>query len=144
MSEIAPYDDDELSEHGLRLRCKELRVENQRLRDEFKRLESRLDLDQMRVDAVCYYRNLAIILGAKPEQMRNSWDRSLCERGINPHEDTGGMGMNFAQEMAWMQSDADKLEILVEFIQSHRESAASGSTFERLVEIVDTMTGKKK
>lgn len=40
------------------------------------------DRDQGFVDDVCHYRNLAIALGAKPEQMRNRYDRGLCEKKL--------------------------------------------------------------
>lgn len=40
------------------------------------------DLASRLVDGYCDYRNLAIRLGAKPEQMRDRHDRELCERGI--------------------------------------------------------------
>lgn len=38
--------------------------------------------DQKMLDAICHYRNLAITLGAKPEQMLDQWDRDLCVQGI--------------------------------------------------------------
>ena len=48
-------------------------------------LASKLDAEQMTtqrfVDHTIYYRNLAIKLGAKPSQMEDKYDRSLCERG---------------------------------------------------------------
>jgi hypothetical protein len=42
--------------------------------------EARNDSQGM-VDAVIYYRNLAISYGAKPEQMRGASDKKLCESG---------------------------------------------------------------
>ena len=39
------------------------------------------------VDGICYYRNLAIGLGAKPEQMLGPSDKKLCEDGIDLTED---------------------------------------------------------
>lgn len=40
------------------------------------------------VDGTCHYRNLAIRLGAKPEDMLSKYDRDLAEKGI----DTSGEG----------------------------------------------------
>ena len=40
------------------------------------------DYAQRAVDEVCHYRNLAIHLGATPEQMRNEYDRKLCRDGL--------------------------------------------------------------
>ncbi len=38
------------------------------------------------VDETCHYRNLAIALGAKPEDMWGKYDRDLCERGVEGWE----------------------------------------------------------
>jgi hypothetical protein len=38
---------------------------------------------QSYVDAVGHYRNLAISLGATPEQMLNTFDRDLCHNGLD-------------------------------------------------------------
>jgi hypothetical protein len=38
---------------------------------------------QSYVDAVGHYRNLAISLGATPEQMLNTFDRDLCRNGLD-------------------------------------------------------------
>lgn len=43
MSEIAPYDDDELNEHGLRLRCRDLRAEVARLRESEVRMRAAME-----------------------------------------------------------------------------------------------------
>ena len=43
--------------------------------------EKERDLCQTLVDRACYYRNLSIRLGARPEQMRNDYDRALA---LNP------------------------------------------------------------
>jgi hypothetical protein len=42
VSEIAPYDDEELNEYGLRLRCRDLRAESARLAARVKVLEEAL------------------------------------------------------------------------------------------------------
>jgi len=41
--------------------------------------EALRDREQNDVDALCYYRNLAIRLGADPADMRNAHDRHLAE-----------------------------------------------------------------
>lgn len=38
--------------------------------------------EQKMIDSICHYRNLAITLGAKPEQMLDQWDRDLCIQGL--------------------------------------------------------------
>jgi len=38
---------------------------------------------QSYIDTIGHYRNLAISLGAKPEQMLNTFDRDLCRRGLD-------------------------------------------------------------
>lgn len=38
---------------------------------------------QRGTDHVVHYRNLAIKLGAKPDDMLDAWDRKLCEEGID-------------------------------------------------------------
>ncbi len=48
------------------------------------------DLTQRHVDHVCHYRNLAIVLGAKPNQMLTDYDKKLCEKGIDPDDNGGG------------------------------------------------------
>jgi hypothetical protein len=39
--------------------------------------------EQRWIDLTCYYRNLAIRLGAKPTEMQSKFDRQLCEKGLN-------------------------------------------------------------
>jgi uncharacterized coiled-coil protein SlyX len=46
--------------------------------------------EQRLIDAVCYYRNLAIGLGAKPETMLNYFDRQLVVDGVSLTECTPG------------------------------------------------------
>lgn len=49
--------------------------------------------DQRWVDEVVFYRNLAIMHGAGPNEMTNDWDRRIAEAGISiepsegPHRD---------------------------------------------------------
>jgi hypothetical protein len=57
VSEIAPYDDEELNEHGLRLRCRDLRADNARLAARVKVLEEALEevgTWHVREDARCW------------------------------------------------------------------------------------------
>jgi hypothetical protein len=77
------------------------------------------------IDAVCHYRNLAIVLGAKPEQMTSDYDRWLCERGIDPSEDMHGLGNNVSDSLAelkdvWDENDRlhQKIEILVRALKA--------------------------
>ncbi len=46
-----------------------------------------------------HYRNLAIVLGAKPDQMLNQFDRDLCEQGIDPTNTSGGYHISWNDEM---------------------------------------------
>jgi hypothetical protein len=48
---------------------------------------------------VRHYRNLAIVLGAKPDQMLNKFDRELCEQGIDPTNTSGGYHISWNDEM---------------------------------------------
>lgn len=70
------------------------RAERDALRAEVEGLKEKLKDDQERVDAVVYYRNLAIVLGAKPNQMRGESDSKLCEMGIDPDDDGGGYSVS--------------------------------------------------
>lgn len=106
-------------------------------------VDEAMGVDQALIDAVCYYRNLSIVLGAKPEQMRGEQDRKLCEVGIDPNVDMQGMGMNFAEELRWLRTawdEAEKFRELATFIQEHRESAVPGGALERIVELADKLT----
>ena len=71
-----------------------LLAERDALRAEVEGLKEKLKDDQERVDAVVYYRNLAIVLGAKPNQMRGESDSKLCEMGIDPDDDEGGYSVS--------------------------------------------------
>lgn len=46
-----------------------------------------------------HYRNLAIVLGAKPEQMLGQYDRKLCESGINPDDTSNGYYLSINEEL---------------------------------------------
>jgi|WetSurSiteA1Bulk_404760.scaffolds.fasta_scaffold00038_42 hypothetical protein len=52
-----------------------------------KQLDEEGDSKQGFIDLACYYRNLAITCGAKPNQMHNNSDRVLCENWdkLEPH-----------------------------------------------------------
>lgn len=67
----------EIENATLRARIAELEAEVERLKNR----------EQTDVDNIVYYRNLAIMLGAKPTDMRSRDDRHLCEEGIQPNTD---------------------------------------------------------
>jgi hypothetical protein len=73
------------------------------------------------IDAVCHYRNLAIVLGAKPEQMTCKYDRELCERGINPNEDMGGLGNNVTDSLLDLKDVWDDLAELEDKLAMARQ-----------------------
>jgi hypothetical protein len=49
---------------------------------------------QNAVDKICHYRNLAIVLGAKPEHMIGEFDRKLCAEGIDKDNNSKGYHMS--------------------------------------------------
>jgi hypothetical protein len=53
-------------------------------------IDQHKDITQKHVDHCIYYRNLAIVLGAKPNQMLTDYDKELCEKGIDPDDNSGG------------------------------------------------------
>jgi hypothetical protein len=59
------------------------------------------------IDTICHYRNLAISLGAKPDDMANSWDRKLAESGLG---DGDGGWDNDAPDV-WLQLEAAEAEV---------------------------------
>lgn len=63
-------------------------------------------------DCTVHYRNLAIILGAKPDQMIGSFDRGLCESGIDPDETSGGYHVSINQELGELRNAWDEVERL--------------------------------
>lgn len=88
------------------------------LRDEVSAYEQ-LKLERMgaahqsMIDAVCHYRNLAIILGAKPYQMLDAYDRQLCEAGIDPDNTSNGYHVSVneqLEELADVWDENERLE----------------------------------
>jgi hypothetical protein len=53
-------------------------------------IDQHKEITQKRVDHTIHYRNLAIVLGAKPNQMLTDYDKELCEKGIDPDDNSGG------------------------------------------------------
>jgi hypothetical protein len=53
-------------------------------------IDQHKEVTQKRVDHTIHYRNLAIVLGAKPNQMLTDYDKELCEKGIDPDDNSGG------------------------------------------------------
>lgn len=78
---------------------KGLQADHAAAKADVERLNKRLESEQHYVDAVCHYRNLAIVLGAKPNQMLGKFDRDLCESGIDPDETSGGYHISVNQEL---------------------------------------------
>jgi hypothetical protein len=64
--------------------------------------------DQRWVDQVCHYRNLAIMLGAKPEQMLSGHDRHLATKWGDPSMHDGDWTMD--DELAEVAECWEKLE----------------------------------
>ena len=70
------------------------------------------------VDRVCHYRNLAIELGAVPDDMTSDWDRSLCEKWPTYKDDPEGWHRDNQQDENrefWMENCVyeDALEAIV-------------------------------
>jgi hypothetical protein len=65
------------------------------------------DRDQRWVDQVCHYRNLAIMLGAKPEQMLSGHDRDLAAKWGEPSMHDGDWTMD--DELAEVSECWEKL-----------------------------------
>jgi hypothetical protein len=74
--------------------------------------ERHKEITQEHVDRLIHYRNLAIVLGAKPENMLGDYDRKLCERGIDPNEEMHGMGANTSEQLGELKNLWDKVEEL--------------------------------
>ena len=90
----ATIDTKTTSKGPLEIQLADALAERDALRAEVEGLKEKLKDDQERVDAVVYYRNLAIVLGAKPNQMRGESDSKLCEMGIDPDDDEGGYSVS--------------------------------------------------
>lgn len=90
----ATIDTKTTSKGPLEIQLADALAERDALRAEVEGLKEKLKDDQERVDAVVYYRNLAIVLGAKPNQMRGESDSKLCEMGIDPDDDGGGYSVS--------------------------------------------------
>lgn len=83
-------------------------------------IAARREADELRaevqtyVDSICHYRNLSIALGAKPEDMVNSYDRGLCERGLNT--DGEGWSIEDARKESaetWRENDELRARVAV-------------------------------
>lgn len=114
------------------------------LRAEVEGLKEKLKDDQERVDAVVYYRNLAIVLGAKPNQMRGESDSKLCEMGIDPDDDEGGYSVSMndvihENEKLWdaageahelraqLATAREAIQSTVDLLESSRKAHSKGS-----------------
>ncbi len=100
--------------------------EQSRISDRARKAEAEVARLGRLVDDAVYYRNLAIMLGAKPEQMTNVYDRELCVKGIdttpNDYADTMADQVQ-AYRAAWDAVDELK-EMLIERTQQLREAEA--------------------
>lgn len=85
MSEAKPYGLKDLERDGYPDSPEVFRA---RFRATVEKLETESSYAQNAVDKICHYRNLAIVLGAKPEQMLGDFDRKLCADGLDK-DDTG-------------------------------------------------------
>lgn len=77
--------------------------------------KSNIDADyaQQAVDGICHYRNLAIILGAKPDNMLGKFDRKLCKDGIDKDDTGNGYHISVQELLDETEShwaDLDKVE----------------------------------
>lgn len=64
-------------------------------------------------DSTCHYRNLAIILGATPDQMLGDFDRQLCQGGLDPDETSGGYHVSINEQLEELKDvwdERDRLE----------------------------------
>lgn len=74
---------------------------------------------QNAVDKICHYRNLAIVLGAKPEHMLGEFDRDLCIKGIDKDDTSNGYHMSVQEEL----DDVAQTWGLAESLKSERDTA---------------------
>lgn len=82
------------------------------LREARAKAERESDYAQRMVDAVVHYRNLAIALGAKPNDMHGAYDRKLCEEW-DPAKDRGDgdvLGYLEDNREAWEEYDRVEAE----------------------------------
>lgn len=86
-------------------KCVDPRCQIASLEEEVDRLQNS---EQSFIDAAAYYRNLAIVLGAKPEQMRSRYDRDLCEKGLE--SDTLEEVHSVWEELKRVEKERDKFK----------------------------------
>ncbi len=84
--------------------------EHARVVNELEKAKDNWKYAQTSTDSFCHYRNMAIVLGAKPEHMLNQYDRDLCAKGIDKDDTSGGYHMSIQQihdeqEALWAQAD---------------------------------------
>lgn len=106
-------------------------------RDELRgAVDAAQDIAQSMVDDNCYYRNLAIRLGAKPDEMTNDYDRKLCRKGFGVE---GTESVEYERQdtiHAWervdlAETERDELRLALEramaFLQPGRRSNLDGA-----------------
>jgi hypothetical protein len=67
------------------------------------------DASQKFVDLSCYYRNLAIKLGAKPDDMLNRYDRMLVEKRLLDNEEIGN-APELWEEIEKLEGEIERLK----------------------------------
>lgn len=95
--------------------------------------EALQDEIQQHVDDAVYYRNLAILLGAKPEQMVNKFDKHLCEIGIENPEDPENKWASDNYRDAW--GFVEKYEEFLKKLQEELNNPKSENIEEKRVQI---------
>lgn len=98
-----------------------------RLRAEVEKRKKDREYAQTAVDRIVHYRNLAIVLGATPEQMPDEDGRRLCREGIDRY-DTGNGYHASVQDMLDEATDQwaiiDRIEAEVERLKADRRKLA--------------------
>lgn len=80
MSEITPYGDDEMSEHGLRIRCKDLRGRIQELEAQLKRSEEHTFAMEEEFESKCAAMREALEMLPRPEFADGSYETLMLNR----------------------------------------------------------------
>lgn len=107
-------------------------------------LEKEQQVTQHLTDSAVHYRNLAIVLGAKPEQMMGEFDRKLCEDGINPDETSGGYHVSVNQQLGELKEtwgENDKLRAALRALLEEAEDKCA--LRDETVEMVNAALGNR-
>lgn len=85
-------------------------------------IDQHKDITQKHVDHCIYYRNLAIVLGAKPNQTLTDYDKELCKKGIDPDDNGGGYHWSVRDSL----NEAEDLWEKNERLERERDEARAG------------------